>query len=391
MRRNHSQPKLCVVVHGPYPVGEARIEAQVHAALDRGFAVDVLAHRRPGERRRDLVDGARVLRFPFDHKQGSGALRLGLEYVGFTSAATLAATALSLRSRYDVFQVSNPPDFLMAAAVVPKLLGARVILDVHDFSSDLFQLRFGDRPRAEQIERTLVRLEQWAARVANAVIVPHERYKRELVERGTPPQKIRVVMNSPDERSLPDQPAVKDGFRVVYHGTLTRHYGVHVLVEAVPVLLDEIPELRLEIYGDGDALEELVRKARELGVEDHVAFSGEFLPHKKVLAAVAGAAVGVIPNLAERHDQRSLSAKLLEYVALGIPVIAADLATIREHFSASEILYFEAGDSRALASRLLEVKRDPGAAERRALAARARYENYRWSVSAEEYAAALRG
>jgi glycosyltransferase involved in cell wall biosynthesis len=301
----------------------------------------------------------------------------------------LAVAARSLRRRYQVVQVSNPPDFLMLAAIAPKVLGARVILDVHDFSSDLFELRFGDKRGSKQIERALIWLEKWAARVADVVIAPHERYKRELIERGTDPQKIKVVMNSPDEKLFPNEPAAGDEFRVVYHGTLTPHYGVHVLIDAVPLLIGQISCLRVEIYGDGDNLENLMRRASALGVSEYVTFSGQCLPHGEVLEAIAGASVGVIPNRADRHDQRALSAKLLEYVALGIPAVAADLETIREHFSAKEILYFEPGDARSLASRVLEIAVDQEASAQRAARARRRYEHYRWPISAREYVAAL--
>jgi glycosyltransferase involved in cell wall biosynthesis len=382
--------RLCTLVHGPYPVGEPRVARLVAVALEERFSVDVLALQRQGERRRETVEGARVLRLPLTHTQGGGLVYLCLEYLGFTAAASFIVAVRTLRRRYQIVQISNPPDLLMLAAIVPKVLGARVIFDVHDFSSDMFELRFGGRRGSKQIERILMRLEKWAAQFADAVIVPHDRYKRELTERGINPEKIKVVMNSPNETLLPTEPPPQNGFRVVYHGTLTPHYGVHVLIDALPLLIPKIPDLRVEIYGDGDNLGNLIQHADALGVSRYVVFSRRCLPHDEVLEAVAGASVGVIPNRADRHDQRALSAKLLEYVALGIPAVAADLDTIREHFSAQEILYFEPSNARSLASRVLEIAVDPAASVRRAARAQSRYEQYRWPISAREYVAALR-
>jgi glycosyltransferase involved in cell wall biosynthesis len=367
------------------------VARHVGVALEEGFVVDVIAHRREGEPRRETVEGARVLRLPFTHKQDGGLLGLCFEYLGFTSTATLSIAARSLRRRYAAIQISNPPDFLMVAALLPKALGARVIFDVHDFSADLFEIRFGGRRGSKVIERTLMWFEKWAIRVSDVVIVPHKRYMRELTGRGTDPRKIKVVMNSPDENLLPKEPVIQNGFRVVYHGTLTRHYGVHVLIDAIPLVVSELPDLRVEIYGDGDNLENLMRQAEALGVSDYIAFSGRCLPHEEVLGAIAGASVGIIPNRADRHDQRALSAKLLEYVALGIPAVVSDLDTIREHFSPEEVLYFEPENANALASRILETASDREASARRAARARRRYEQYRWPVSAREYATALSG
>jgi glycosyltransferase involved in cell wall biosynthesis len=393
-----SQPRLCTIVHGPYPVGEPRVARQVQVALDEGFAVDVLAHRRPGEARCENVQGARVIRTPLLHKQGSGGFKLALEYFAFTFAASLTALALGIRRPYRVIHVSNPPDILMLAAAWPKILGARVIFDVHDFSSDLFALRFGDRPGSRLIERMLLETERLAGRAADVVLVPHEPYRRQLIARGTPADKIKVVMNSVDERLLPANASNMDRsesrsdspFRVVYHGTLTPHYGVDVLVEAVPLVVAEVSNVRAEIYGEGDSLPALCALADRLAVRDRVYFSRKSLAHGDVLAAVAGASVGVVPNYPQRHDQLALSGKLLEYVAMGIPVVAADLAATREHFSEDEVLYFVPGDPESLAAAVLSIARDQEAARRRAVAARRRYEAYRWPRYAREYAQALR-
>ena len=105
---------------------------------------------------------------------------------------------------------------------------------------------------------------------------------------------------------------------------------------------------------------------------------------------VQPASVGVVPNLPTQLNRFALSTKLFDYVALGVPVVCSDLPTLREHFSDDEVLFFEAGNPRALAHVLEQTANDPEGARRRAQAALRRYEQYRWSVSAERYVAALR-
>src|SRR5205823_12472960 len=100
-------------------------------------------------------------------------------------------------------QVHAPPDFLLASALVPRLRGAALVLDVHDLSSDMFGMRYGDRPAATRVERALRAVERLAAAAADAVVTVHEPYRRELISRGVPGDKIAVIMNTVDERHLP--------------------------------------------------------------------------------------------------------------------------------------------------------------------------------------------
>src|SRR5262249_54367329 len=154
------------------------------------------------------------------------------EYLGF---AGLAAWHLARGVRYDLIQVHAPPDFLVAAALWPRVRGARVLLDVHDLSSDMFQMRFGQGPGTGLADRVLRFVERAATRGADAVVTVHEPYRRELVRRGTPARKVTVLMNSVEESQLPsaeDTTAKRNGFRVVYHGTITPPYGVDLVVRA---------------------------------------------------------------------------------------------------------------------------------------------------------------
>ena len=383
-----SRPRLCMLLHGPYPVGEPRVTRQARAAIDAGYEVDVVAMRRPGEPADELVDAVRVIRLPLDHRRGAGLPTAALEYVGFVSLAAVRLGRSAPSRRYDIVAVQGPPDFLVAAALLPKLFGASVILDIHDLSPDMFAMRFAGRPGSALADRVLRAVERWATRVADEVVTVHEAYRRELIIRGTAAAKTTVVMNSLDERLLPSpgsRNGRKVGFRVVYHGTVTPSYGVELVVEAAARVSEEIPALRLEIYGEGDALPRVLRRADELGIADRLAASGTYLPHGDVLARAAGASVGVIPNLPTRLNRFALSSKLFEYVALDIPVVSADLPTIREHFSDDEVRFFRAGEADALADALLSVASNPGAAAARATAARARYERYRWEVQAGRY------
>jgi glycosyltransferase involved in cell wall biosynthesis len=380
-----------MVAHSGFP-HDVRVAREVRVAISAGFEVHVVATRRPDELRHEIVDGAAVHRLPIAHRRGASAVGVFTEYVAFALLAALRVGRLSLRRRFDVVQVHNPPDFLIAAALLPKLLGARIVFDVHDLSSDMFAMRFPSAWWTPLIERGLRAIERLACRTADVVVTVHEPYRMELVGRGAAADKTLVVLNTVDETLLPRPPRqpARTPFRIVYHGSVTPHYGVELLIRALAEVVERVPDATLEIYGEGDAVRQLAAAAESIGVATRLTMTGELLPQAEVLRQVDGAAVGVIPNLPTRLNRFALSTKLFEYVALGVPVLSADLPTIRQHFTDSEIAYFRAGDAQSLADGLVAIADDFENALRRAVAAKHRYDaSYRWQLHAVTYATAL--
>jgi glycosyltransferase involved in cell wall biosynthesis len=199
-------------------------------------------------------------------------------------------------------------------------------------------------------------------------------------------------MNTVEESRLPTSGGAdrgRDGFRVVYHGTITPPYGVDLIVRAAARVQSQIPGLSLELYGEGDELPSVRRLANDLGVAARLRTSRDYLSHRDVLARISGASAGIVPNRPTPLNRFALSSKLFEYVALGIPVAVADLPTLRAHFSDDEVRFFRAGDDAALAEALVEIAVDPDVARQRAENAVRRYETYRWPNQARRYVALL--
>jgi glycosyltransferase involved in cell wall biosynthesis len=372
-----------MVVHGPYPVGESRVLREARAARAGGYEVDVLAMRLPGEPSREVVDGCSVHRLPHLTGRRRGVGGAAYEYLGFLALAAGWLLRSSVKP-YDVVQIHNPPDFLFAAGLASRLRGTCLVFDVHDFAPELFELHF---PRAPQIvHRALRSIEAWAMRNADLVLTVNDRYAERIARlRGTS-SGVEVILNSLDEGLLPDGVGSPDGeLRIVTHGTLNRHYGVEDLVSAFADVQPDVPEARLEIYGDGDAASSIRDRIDELGLQAVVSFDPGLLPQDTVLRIVSGASIGVITNRGFARNHAALPVKLLEYVAMGIPVVTSDLRAIRDYFGPDELVFFPPGDCAALAAALREVCRDPERASARAVRARARYEAYRWETQAARY------
>jgi glycosyltransferase involved in cell wall biosynthesis len=374
-----------MIVHSQYPVGEPRAEREARAALEAGYDVDVICLRSQQEPALESVDGIGVLRLPVEHVRGVGAIRSLREYGGFALRATIAALRTHRRSPVDVIYVHAPPDFLVVAALIPRLLGSGVVLDIHDLSPHMFEARFGERRFASMGDRALRLLERRACAAADRVVTVHDPYRDELIANGVPSSKIVVVMNGPEEEVVKHARAKSanesGGFLVAYHGTITHWYGVDLLIEAIARVEKRVPGLRGLILGEGDALTQVEALAQVRGVQDKVEFSHSYLPHTEALCLVAKASCGVIPNRPSRLNRFALSSKLLDYVALEVPVVVARLETLAAHFSPEEATFFEPDNAESLAEAVAWVAENPTIARAKARRARRRAADYGWSVS----------
>lgn len=375
-----------MIVHSHYPVGEPRGEREALALVEAGYDVEVICLRWPHEPAHETVGGVRITRLPVQHVRGVGAGRIAFEYMSFAMRATVAALKLHRRSAVDVVYVHAPPDFLIVTALIPRLLGSGVVLDIHDLSPHMFDARFGRGRLGTLAQRALRVVGLGACALADRVVTVHAPYRAELAAHGVPEKKILIVMNAPGETAIERastraRTSGSKAFRVTYHGTVTHWYGVDLLVRAIAGLEDRVPNVEALILGEGDALEAAERLARGLGIADRIEFSGAYVSHEEALQRVATASCGVIPNRRSRLNRFALSSKLLDYVQLGVPVVVARLETLESHFSPDEVTFFEPDDPAALSEALAWVAENPDEARLKAGRAQQRAVEYSWGTS----------
>jgi glycosyltransferase involved in cell wall biosynthesis len=390
---------LCLITHARFPIGEPRAERAARAAAGDGYRVEVIALRGAGEPAHEHLDGITVWRLPIRHRRGAPLPMMALEYCTFTILAGLWALVLRARGKIAVVEVHSPPEFLILAGLLPKLLGARLLLDVRDLSSHLWEARFGAAGRDAIAIGVLRRLERAACALADALLTVHGPYKEQLTARGAEERRIAIVMNAPEEALIagvkrspapPRERALGDGeFTVAYHGTITRWYGVDLLVQAVGLLRARGRRVRAVILGEGDQLETVRELAAELGVGDSISFSNRYLPIAEALRAVAGTDCGIISNRPSEINRFILPNKLFEYVALGIPVVSARLETVAAHFDEDDLTFCKPGDPASLAGAIGWVMDERAAAMQKSVRAQARAERYRWDRSRLAYLEAL--
>jgi glycosyltransferase involved in cell wall biosynthesis len=386
--------RVCVIRQGFYPL-DTRVRREVHALAGAGHEVDVICVRRAGQRRRELRGGITAYRLPLPLQRSDGRWRYLLQYGSFALVAGVLCSLLHLRRRWDVVQVNSMPDALVFAAAVPRLLGARVVLDLHECMPEFFAVKFGVPSRHPAL-RILAAVEQLSIRFADRVITCTEQMRETFIARGAEPAKIAVVLNSADEsifdatRHLPAR-RVSDRFTLICHGAIEHSYGIDTLLQAAALLRDDIPGLRVEIFGDGTYRPEVARLCEELGLDGSVRVSDGWAPIDQLVAGIAEADVGVVAMRRNAFRDLTHCNKMFDFIAMRRPAVVSRTRAVEAYFPESCFALFESGDERDLARAIRSLYDDPALRERLVARAAEVSEPYRWVRQRELYLSAATG
>ncbi len=398
-KRPGAAKRHCMIVHAYYPLGETRVQRQAEALLKRGYQVDVISLRKEGEAARETFKGTRIYRLPVRRYRRGGLAAQFLEYVAFLFMAMVTVSWRHLITPYATVQLHSPPDFLVFAGWLPRLLGARLILDLHDLMPEFYMGRFGRG--AGSLPVRLVRLqERLSTRFADHVITVSHHWRQNLIERGVPGEKVSVVMNVADDaifvRPDGEGPALngagstngsgqRSGLRLIYHGAVVERYGLDLALHAMACLEDQAPDIHLTILGRGDYMESLRHLARELKVDGRVAFYYELRPAEELPAIILQADAGIVPYRDDPFTDGLLPTKLMEYAALGLPSIAARTTAIERYFEGTMAELFTPNSVEDLASVLKALYADRGRLAALARRADAFNRTYNWTKIGAEY------
>jgi len=360
--------RVCMVTHSYYE-SDRRVRRYGEALAERGDEVEAIALRRNGcGPREQIVDGVRVfyLQTRAGRKERSKVSYL-LPLLRFSWVASSWLRRRHRANRYDLVHVHNVPDFLVFAAWYPRRAGARIILDIHDIVPEFFVSKFGVSPTAPAV-RMLQWVERRAAAFADHVILSNHLWFEKFTRRSAPPEKCSVFINYVDTEMFRPRPRPpSQGRRIVmFPGGLQWHQGVDIAIRAMAKLCARLPEAEFHIYGEGNLRGELEALARELGLTDKVRFF-DFLPLREIADRMAVADVGVVPKRADTFGNEAFSTKILEFLALGVPMVVSDTQIDRFYFDDSVVEFFESGNETALAEALLRVLSD-GAVRRERVA-----------------------
>ncbi|HXC35594.1 MAG TPA: glycosyltransferase, partial [Candidatus Acidoferrales bacterium] len=263
--------RAAVLLFSEYPA-DPRPRRAAEALAQEGMSVDVFClGGNSDEPMRENICGVNIFRLSLKRRRG-GKTAYIFQYGAFILAAFAFLCRRSLWRRYHLVHVHNMPDVLVFSALAPKILGAKIILDLHDPMPELMITIFKLSAQSRGV-RVLKLLEKWSTRFANLVLTVNEASKRIYASRSCSPGKVHIVMNSPDEQIFRFEPVASRKsemqgsnrpFTVMYHGSIFARNGLDLAVDALEMARRSVPNARLIICGDNNSfLEQVMGSVRE--------------------------------------------------------------------------------------------------------------------------------
>ncbi len=391
--------RVCAITCDCYPA-DPLVRRTAEAAASAGYDYHVICSMNEGQAKYEVFNGVHIHRIFLRGSKGKPLGRISGKPFGmmvflwstFTFLASLKVARLHLKEKFDVVHAHNLPDFLVFAALIPKILGARVILHVQDVSPELMAAKAKGRFR-----NLTVRLATWQERLSTAfadhVLTVGWPFEDLLLKRGVPPKKLSSVLNSADPNVFPlekrtepflEKPTAQRPLALMYHGTCNQHSGLDVAVRAFAKARARAPHLRLHFKIFGPSVPYVKELAQELGVADQVVFF-PVGPIDEVVDFVAQGDIGIIPYRSDGFMDLLLPTKAYEFALMRRPMIVSNTVAMRSMFRPASLMLCEPSNVDSFEEAIVDLYQH---SEKRAqLIANAEqdYMPYRWELMAERY------
>ncbi|MDQ2987083.1 MAG: glycosyltransferase family 4 protein [Armatimonadota bacterium] len=369
---------LFIVENLPSPF-DRRVWQEATTLRDAGYGVAVICPTGKGyEKKYENIDGIDIYRHNLP-TEGSGALGYLVEYTAALFWQFVLSWKVLRKHGFDVIHACNPPDnIFIIGRFYKRLFGKSFLFDHHDINPELYLAKFA---RKDFFYKVMLAWERWTFATADVSIATNESYRKIAIERGKmDPDKVFVVRSGPSLQRLkilPPVESLKIGKRylVGYVGVMGKQEGVHYLLEAAKHIVYSLgrKDVHFGIVGGGTELDDLKSMAKDLGLDDFITFTGR-VPDQEMLEVLNTADVCVNPDVYNEMNDKSTMNKIMEYMALGKPIVQFDLTEGR--FSAGEAsLYADKNDPADMAEKIIELLDDPERRRRMGEFGRNRVEN----------------
>jgi glycosyltransferase involved in cell wall biosynthesis len=380
------QMHVCMIAYTFYEA-DNRVMRYAETLAARGDDVDVIAVARPAQSKFEVLNGVRVFRIQPRQKNERHQVTHLLRILMFLVRASITVAVKHARRRYEILHVHSVPDFLVLAAFVPRLTGARVILDIHDLLPELYATKFGSVP-SSRVFKALQMVERTSAAAADHIIAPNHIWRNKLIQRSVKASNCSVFMNYPDPTVFSPRGRCHEDDRIIllYPGSLNWHQGLDLAIRAFAMNAEIFPTSEFHIYGEGSEREKLVQLTTELGLNHRVMFKAP-LTLREIALVSENSDLGVIPKRNDGFGNEAFSTKSLEFMMLGVPIIIADTTVDKFYFNTDVVTFFRSGDVADLANCMRRFMGNKLLRVQQAARARVFVESYSWDLKRMDYLA----
>jgi len=370
---------------------DPRVIREAEAAAGAGFPVDFIALRRDDDPAQEWIRGVRVVHLNQERYRGNRLAWYILSYLGFFFRCLFKTLSLQLDERYRIVHVNNMPDFFVFCALLPKLMGARVFLDIHDPMPDTFMSKFKNRKRG-----IFYKLLLWQERIstvfADEILTVSDPVKEYVLvkQHGLDPDSIRVIANFADDElfSLQGPRRFDSGIRLVFHGTILERYGLQDVMRGLAGMRHR-DRVAVKIIGVGDYSGPLKDLIKSLDLGEAVDFENRLYPVHEMPDILKEFNVGLVPLVISSITNYALSLKLLEYLSLGMTSITVRNAAISYYFGDDDLLFYRPGEPESFGRVMDRLAENPDILYRYQQRARELRGKFLWSSEKKKYISLL--
>lgn len=376
--------KICMIAYSFYEF-DGRVRRYAETLERRGHTIDVISLRHKGQEAFTVIKGVRVHQVQERIRDEKGKWNYFCRVVKFLFRSAVLVTRKHFAKPFDLVHVHSVPDFEVFAALIPKLLGARVILDIHDIVPELYCEKFNVKKNSF-VFKALVVIERLSIRFSDHVIVSNDLWRERLISRSVGREKCTSILNFPDKKIFKDKGHTKNSNKTVmlYPGSLNFHQGLDIAVKAFGKIKDSIFRTEFYIYGEGPARKRLAQLIQLKGLQDRV-FLKDPVPIDEIASIMAKADIGIIPKKNDGFGDEAFSTKALEFMTLGVPLIISKTKVDRFYFDDSVVKFFEPGNIDDLAEAMLLLINDQSIRTRLAVNSYEFAKNYCWDINKKLY------
>jgi glycosyltransferase involved in cell wall biosynthesis len=376
--------KVCMLAYTFYEQ-DNRVRRYAETLAKRGDRVDVVALRMAGQSSEEVVSGVHVYRIQRRVVNEKGKFTYLGRLLSFFLRSFIFLAWKQSQERYDLVHVHSVPDFEVFAALIPKLTGSKVILDIHDLVPEFYLSKFKASSNSLTF-KLLVAVERMSASFADHVIAANHIWLRRLHARSVRTAHCTVILNFPDTDifHLRGRSRQDCKFIMVYPGTLSYHQGLDLAIRAFALIADTNPHAEFHIYGGGDQADFLKTLIAEKNMQERIILKGG-RALQEISVIMENSDLGIVSKRSDGFGNEAFSTKIFEFMSVDVPVIVPETAIDRYYFNDSVVKFFQANDENSLADAMLQLINNPGLRQDLVRNARKFIEGYTWERNKEIY------
>jgi len=339
---------------------DARVIKEAETAIKNGFQVDFIALKEEGKNLTEKINGVNLFKINQYQYKGKSYIRHLLSYMKFFLKCTIKTIILYITNKYKIIHVNNMPDFLVFCALVPKLCGSKIILDIHDHMPAI--LLTNSNSKFNNIKyRLLLFQEKLSSQFADSIITVHDPIKNDiLIKDGIPGNKITVITNFADDTLFTTNGnySLNSPLKLIFHGTISDRTALEDILKAIKNTTNT-HKLQFKILGKGNFGNRLKQLINEFNLETIVDYEDKFYDYKKLPDIIKTYHLGIASYVYSVATDYMLPVKMLEYILLGIPFITIPNKAIKYFLTGDECFFYNPVNISSLTDVLDNIIKNP--------------------------------